>query len=228
MIGLGRIFSWLSVPLSIAALISLAPAVLLPSILGDLPDIQELLNVHLEEPMRIYAADGSTIAEFGAERRNPVTFAAVPPLLVSAFLAAEDSRFFEHNGIDVTGLVRAALSYLRTGRPTQGGSTITMQLARNIYLSPEKTIKRKLSEIIIAWRLEKALTKQEIFALYLNKIFFGHRAYGVGAAANVYYSKPLIDLGLSQMAMLAAIPQAPSTNNPISNPERALERRNYV
>ena len=228
MIGLGRIFSWLSVPLSIAALISLAPAVLLPSILGDLPDIQELLNVHLEEPMRIYAADGSTIAEFGAERRNPVTFPAVPPLLVSAFLAAEDSRFFEHNGIDVTGLVRAALSYLRTGRPTQGGSTITMQLARNIYLSPEKTIKRKLSEIIIAWRLEKALTKQEIFALYLNKIFFGHRAYGVVAAANVYYSKPLIDLGLSQMAMLAAIPQAPSTNNPISNPERALERRNYV
>jgi penicillin-binding protein 1A len=205
-----------------------AAALVIPQLLSELPPMHDISEITLEEPLRIYAADGSLMAQFGVERRQPVTFMEVPPLLVSAFLAAEDSRFFAHPGIDMIGLMRAALSYLRTGAPEQGGSTITMQLARNIYLTPEKTIRRKLIEIMIALRLEHTLSKDDILTLYLNRVFFGHRAYGVQAAAQVYYGKSLSELDLAQLAMLAGIVQAPSKNNPVSDPARARARRDYV
>ena len=155
-------------------------------------------------------------------------YEAIPRLLVQAFIAAEDSRFFTHRGVDPRGLARAALRYLGTGGPAEGGSTITMQVVRNLLLTPEKTFERKLTEVLMALHLERTLTKEEILALYLNKIFFGHRAYGIAAAAGRYYGKPLGDLSLAESAMLAAIPKAPSTDNPVTNPGRALARRNYV
>lgn len=197
-------------------------------IVPGLPSRDALANVQLQQPLRIYTADGLLIGEFGAERREPLKFADTPPLLLKAFLAAEDSRFFEHPGVDVQGLARAALALWQTGEPRQGGSTITMQVARNFFLSPEKTFKRKLTELFLALRIETELTKEQIFELYQNKIFFGHRAYGVSAAARQYYNKDVHALSLAQMAMLAGVPQAPSLNNPITRPKRALARRDYV
>jgi len=193
-----------------------------------LPSAERLTGAQLQQPLRIYTADGLLMGEFGAERREPLKFADTPPLLVKAFLAAEDSRFFEHPGVDVHGLARAALSLAQTGEPRQGGSTITMQVARNFFLSPEKTFKRKLTELILAFRIETSFNKEQIFELYQNKIFFGHRAYGVSAAARVYYDKDVQALSLAQMAMLAGVPQAPSVNNPVSRPKKALARRDYV
>jgi penicillin-binding protein 1A len=168
------------------------------------------------------------MAQFGAERREPLAYADTPPLLVKAFLAAEDSRFFEHPGIDLQGLLRAARNLVETGTRSQGGSTITMQVARNFFLSPQKTFRRKLTELALALRLETRLSKQRIFELYENKIFFGHRAYGIAAAARTYYDCTPAQLSLAQMAMLAGIPQAPSANNPVTRPRQALARRGYV
>jgi penicillin-binding protein 1A len=194
----------------------------------DLPGDQALGDVRLQQPLRVYSADGQLMAEIGAERREPLAYADTPPLLVKAFLAAEDSRFFEHAGIDVQGLLRAALSLVRTGERSQGGSTITMQVVRNLFLTPEKSFHRKLSELALALRLESRLSKQRIFELYENKIFFGHQAYGIAAAARTYYDKAVGELTLAQMATLAGIPQAPSTHNPVTSPRRALARRRYV
>ncbi|WP_330110490.1 penicillin-binding protein 1A [Methylophaga thalassica] len=168
------------------------------------------------------------MAEFGEKRRIPVEYNDIPKPLVEAFLAAEDDRFYQHPGVDYQGIIRAAYSLLLTGEKSQGGSTITMQVARNFFLSNEKTYLRKLNEIILALEIEKVLSKEEILALYLNKIYLGSRAYGVGAAANVYYGKPLDQLSLAEMAMIAGLPKAPSAYNPIANPERATVRRNYV
>ncbi len=196
--------------------------------LTDLPRTDVLKEVRLQEPLRVFSADGSLMAEFGVQRRRPISFAEVPPTFINAFLATEDSRFFEHEGIDITGLGRAALSYAQTGRRSQGGSTITMQVARNFFLSREKTFQRKFAELLLSLHIERTLTKEEILELYLNKIFFGHRAYGISAAAELYYGKTLDQLTLAEMAMLAGLPKAPSANNPISNPKRALERRNYI
>jgi penicillin-binding protein 1A len=229
-------FSWLSgflvsgiaVPLDLLTLGLIAVAVLVSITLPTLPATEGLVEVQFQEPLRVYSADGELMAEFGIQRRRPVTFDKVPPLLVDAFLATEDSRFFEHQGIDVMGLARAGLSLARTGDKSQGGSTITMQVARNFFLTPEKTIKRKFSELLLALQVEQHLSKEQILELYLNKIFFGHRAYGISAAADLYYDKALADLSLSEMAMLAGLPKAPSSNNPVTNPKRALERRNYV
>lgn len=193
-----------------------------------LPERLDLSAAQLQQPLRIYSTGGLLMGEFGAERRQPLSFAATPPRLVKAFLAAEDSRFFEHPGIDLQGLARAALNLLETGRRTQGGSTITMQLARNFFLSREKSFERKLAELALALRIERELSKEAIFELYQNRIFFGHRAYGIAAAARVYYDREVRQLSLAQMAMLAGVPQAPSTNNPISRPEQALARRNYI
>jgi penicillin-binding protein 1A len=221
--------SGLAVPLQLLTLGLIAAAVFVNVTLPELPDVEKgLRNVEFEQPLRVYSADGALMAQFGVERRQPVKYAELPPLLVQAFLATEDSRFFEHGGIDATGMARALLSYASTGIKAQGGSTITMQLTRNFFLSPEKTFQRKLAEILLALRVEKTLTKEDILELYLNEIFFGHRAYGVAAAAATYYDKPLSRLNVSEMAMLAGLPKAPSTNNPITNPERALERRNYI
>jgi penicillin-binding protein 1A len=196
--------------------------------LTDLPNTDVLKEVRLQEPLRVYSADGALMGEFGVERRSPVTFNEIPPMLVKAFLATEDSRFFEHEGIDLMGIGRAAISYASTGERSQGGSTITMQVARNFFLSREKTFQRKLAELLLSLHIERTLTKEEILELYLNKIFFGHRAHGISAAAALYYDKTLDDLDIAEMAMLAGIPKAPSSNNPVSNPSRAHERRNYI
>lgn len=211
------------------ALLGVAGAAVVLSIMAqDLPEVDALLEVKFEEPLRIYTADGSLMAEFGVQRRRAVEFEDIPPDLVNAFISAEDNRFFDHIGFDLIGLARAAYAVAQSGSASQGGSTITMQVARNFFLTPEKTIKRKLSEILLALRVESALTKQEIMELYLNKIFFGHRAYGISAAAELYYGKTLDQLTLAEMAMLAGLPKAPSANNPLIDPERARERRDYI
>ena len=194
----------------------------------DLPPIERLKDVQLQVPLRIYTGNGELIAEFGEQRRKPVHYDDLPQSVIDAILATEDDRFFEHPGVDYQGLVRAAVELVRTGEKRQGGSTITMQVARNFFLSSEKTYLRKLTEIFLALKIERYLTKQEILELYLNKIYFGQRAYGVGAAAEVYYGLPIGQLSLAQVAMIAGLPKAPSSNNPISNPERALVRRNHV
>ena len=194
----------------------------------SLPDAQSIKGVQLKVPLRIYSADNQLISEFGNERRNPVAIDDMPPTLINAVLASEDDSFYRHHGVDLMGVLRAALSNYRSGQTSQGASTITMQVARNFFLSREKTYTRKLKEMLLAVKLEQILTKNEILSLYLNKIFLGHRSYGFGAAANVYYGKPLQELNLAQFAMLAGLPKAPSAYNPLRNPERAIQRRNYV
>ena len=193
-----------------------------------LPPIDALKEVELHTPLRVFSADGRLIAEYGEQRRIVLRYDQIPPLMIRAILAAEDDRFFEHSGVDLKGILRAAITLLRTGEKSQGGSTITMQVARNFFLSREKTYLRKLNEILLALKIEKELSKQEILELYLNKIYFGNRAYGVGAAAEAYYGKPLDELSVAQMAMIAGLPKAPSIYNPIVNPKRALQRRNYA
>lgn len=194
----------------------------------QLPEPGDIGIAKLNEPLRVFAADGRLIGEFGTERRLPMTYEQIPPLVVQAFLAAEDDRFFQHPGVDYQGILRAVWHLVLTGNKTQGGSTITMQLARNLYLSNARTYTRKIKEIFLALRIESKLTKQQILEIYLNKIYLGHRAYGVGAAAQVYYNKKLKDLDVAQVAMIAGLPKAPSRYNPLVNPERAVERRNYV
>lgn len=193
-----------------------------------LPDAQGIREIELKVPLRVYSSDGLLISEFGSERRIPIDYEDTPQRLIDAVLASEDDNFFNHLGVDFFGLVRAALANFSSGRSGQGASTITMQVARNFYLSPEKTYTRKIKEILLAIRIEQALQKEEILSLYLNKIFLGHRSYGFGAAAEVYYGKPLPELNLAQIAMLAGLPKAPSSYNPIRNPERATLRRDYV
>lgn len=194
----------------------------------DLPSVAELRDLQLSVPLRVLSRDGVLIGEFGAERRALLAYNEFPPLLVRAFLSAEDERFFEHGGVDMQGLLRAALRFLRTGQKSQGGSTITMQLARNVFLSSEKTFTRKFREILLSFKIERELSKEEILELYLNKIFLGERAYGVGAAALVYFDKLPQALSLSEMAVIAGLPKAPSRDNPVASPERARERRDYV
>ncbi|WP_417362582.1 penicillin-binding protein 1A [Gallaecimonas pentaromativorans] len=194
----------------------------------ELPSVAVLKDVRLQTPMRVYSADGELISQFGEKRRIPLNIEDMPPLLIKAFLDTEDSRFYEHPGIDFVGLGRAAVNLVLTGHKSQGASTITMQLARNFFLTREKTYIRKIKEMFIAWHIEQLLSKNEILELYLNKIELGHRAFGVGAAAQVYYGKDVKDLTLPEMAVLAGLPKAPSTLNPISSPERALARRNVV
>jgi len=176
----------------------------------------------------VFTADGGLIGVFGEKRRIPVSLAELPVCLEHAFLAGEDARFYEHPGVDYQGITRAAWSLLTTGEKTIGGSTITQQLARNFFLTTEKTFTRKIKEIFLALRIERELGKKEILELYMNKIFLGYRAYGVGAAAEVYYGKAPRQLSLAQCAMIAALPKAPSRINPITSPDRAVERRNYV
>ncbi len=194
----------------------------------DLPDIDNLRDVRLQVPLKVFSHEGKLIAEFGEKRRNPLDYEQVPERMIQAFLAAEDANFFDHPGVDYRGLTRAGVQLALTGKKKQGGSTITMQVARNFYLSSQKTYTRKLSEIFLALRIEKELSKPEILELYLNKIYLGQRAYGVGAAARVYYGKSVDELSLAQTAMIAGLPKAPSTLNPITNPPRAIERRDYV
>lgn len=194
----------------------------------QLPDVATLKDVRLQTPMLVYSADGELIAQFGEKRRIPLSLKQIPPEMVHAFIATEDSRFYEHHGVDPVGILRAASIALVSGRASQGASTITQQLARNFFLSPERTLMRKIKEAFLAVRIEQLLTKDEILELYLNKIYLGYRAYGVGAAAQVYFGKEINQLTLSEIAMIAGLPKAPSTFNPLYSHDRAVSRRNVV
>ncbi|WP_242467026.1 penicillin-binding protein 1A [Ectothiorhodospira shaposhnikovii] len=194
----------------------------------EMPAVETLREVRFQVPLRVYSQDGRLMAEYGEQRREPIAIGEVPELMRLAFLAAEDDRFETHPGVDHVGLIRAALNLLATGEKSQGGSTITMQVARNFFLDREKTYTRKLTEIFLAIHIERELSKDEILELYLNKIFLGHRAYGVRAASQVYYGVDVHELTLPQIATIAGLPQAPSRANPVTNPARAVARRNYV
>jgi penicillin-binding protein 1A len=194
----------------------------------SLPTAQAMRNVEFQVPLRVFSRSGALIAQIGEQRRIPVTYDQIPEMVKHAFLAAEDDRFFEHHGIDYIGVVRAVLVDLVSGDKTQGASTITMQAARNMFLTFDKTARRKLQETFVTYRMEHEFTKQEIFSLYLNVIFFGQRAYGVAAASEAFFGKPLDQLTVAQAATLAGVPKAPSKYNPIVNPQLAAGRRTYV
>ncbi len=194
----------------------------------QLPDIDVLNTVQLQVPLQIFTHDGKLIAEFGEKRRIPIPYSQIPQPLINAVLATEDQRYFQHPGIDIPGLLRASVKLILTGRKDEGGSTITMQVARSFYLSRHKTFGRKLREILLALKIDHKLTKQKILELYLNKIFLGNRAYGVAAAAEIYYGKQLNQLSLAEYAMLAGLPKAPSALNPLANPDAAKKRRDHV
>lgn len=195
---------------------------------AKLPSVDTLLDIKLQVPLKIYSADKLLIAEFGEKRRSPIKIDAVPALFIKAILAAEDDQFEQHYGVDPKSLVRAALQLITTGSIQTGGSTITMQVAKNYFLSREKTFSRKFNEILLALQIERTISKQEILELYINKIYLGNRAYGIEAAARVYYGKSISELDLAQLAMIAGLPKAPSNYNPIINPARALTRRNWI
>jgi penicillin-binding protein 1A len=224
--SLSKVLFWLIVSVfsGTSLLISAVYLYLTP----QLPDIQSLKTIELQIPLRIYTEDGQLISEFGEQRRRPLQYSEIPTQFVNALIAAEDDSFFQHNGVDIKGLTRAAIQLIKTGKKKSGGSTITMQVAKNYYLSSEKTFSRKFTEILLALKIEQELSKEEILELYLNKIYLGKRAYGIEAAAHVYYGVSVSELKLAQLAMLAGLPQAPSAANPINNSKRAKERRNYV
>ena len=195
---------------------------------SDLPSVDVLKDVRLQTPMRIFTHDGKLISQYGVKRRIPLTLEQIPEQLKQAVIATEDSRFYEHPGIDPIGMMRALVNLVITGEKGQGGSTLTMQMARDFFLTREKKYIRKIREIILAWHMEQLLSKQEILELYLNKVALGHRAFGFGAAAQVYYGKSLNELTLAQIATIAGLPQAPSVLNPISRPDRSVGRRRIV
>ena len=221
-----KIVSWLFAAGSIVLIAGLfyIYAVMVPA----LPSIDHLEDAQYQVPLRVYDKNEILLAEFGEHRRIPVDFDKIPRYLIDAVVAVEDDQFWNHVGVDFYALLAAAYEVATTGRKTRGGSTITMQVARNFFLSPEQTYTRKFNEILLALNIESELSKEKIMELYLNKIFLGHRAYGISAASQVYYDKNLADLTLAQAAMIAGLPKAPSKYNPISNPERALTRRNYI
>ena len=208
---------------SIVTIVGVALAVAYP----NLPDISELSDYRPKLPLRVYSTEGMLIGEFGEERRKLTPIAEIPQVMKNAVLAIEDARFYSHGGVDYRGLIRAALANL--GRvKSQGASTITMQVARNVYLSTEKTFTRKLYEVLLAFKLEHMLSKDQILEIYMNQIFLGNRAYGFAAAADAYYDKPMKDLTIAEAAMLAGLPKAPSAFNPIINPNRARSRQLYI
>ncbi|MEP1741249.1 MAG: transglycosylase domain-containing protein [Kangiellaceae bacterium] len=194
----------------------------------DLPEVETIREIRLQTPMSVFTKDGQLINEFGNVRRIPITLDQVPQDFINALLATEDVRFYEHTGVDLKGVLRAILNLATTGTKSQGASTITMLVARNYYLTREKRFSRKFTEMFVAWKLESELSKNEILELFLNKILFGHRAFGLGAASQVYYGKPLNQLNLPQLATLAGIPNGPSIFNPISKPKLAKQRRKHV
>lgn len=194
----------------------------------DLPSLDPLIHAKFSTPLKVFTKNGELIAEFGKKRREPITFDETPKQLINAFLAAEDDKFFTHDGVDYKGLARAVWHLASTGTRKSGGSTITMQLARNFLLTNEKTYTRKFKEIALSYKIEEELDKKKIMELYLNRIFLGNRAYGIGAAAQVYYGKTPSELTIAQVAMIAGLPKAPSTRNPIAAPKSAKARRGYV
>ena len=227
---LRRLLRWaLIASAGLALLAAIGLGILYYTVSADLPDVQSLRQVEMQEPLYVHAADGRLMAVFGESRRYPVSIDEVPERLRQAFIATEDARFYDHGGVDYKGTGRAIWLALTTGSlKVPGGSTITQQVARQFYLTPEVKLKRKAAEMLLAIRMEQELSKDEILALYLNKSFFGNRAYGVAAAAEFYYGKKLDELSLDEMASLAGIPKFPSSGNPVSNPERARVRRDYI
>ena len=189
-----------------------------------LPDVSTLKDIHLQVPMRIYSADGLLMGEFGVKKRTPVPFKDIPPQLIHAVLATEDARFYQHSGIDIIAIARAAKAVIQSGRKVEGASTISMQVARNFFLNRRKTYGRKIREMILAMKIDHEFSKDKILNIYLNKIYLGARAYGVAAAAQVYYGKTLAQLTLPQMAMIAGLPQAPSAHNPLTHPQQATDQ----
>jgi penicillin-binding protein 1A len=209
--------------LAVLLLVGVALAVAYP----NLPSIENLADYRPKLPLRVFSADGVMLAEYGEERRNFTPIAQIPQVMKDAVLAAEDARFYQHGGVDYRGVARAALENLRDAR-SQGASTITMQVARNFYLSSEKTFTRKIYEILLALKMERALSKDQILELYMNQIFLGQRAHGFAAAAEIYFGKPLQAVTVAEAAMLAGLPKAPSAYNPVANPKRAMQRQRYV
>jgi penicillin-binding protein 1A len=193
----------------------------------NLPALDSLTDYRPKVPLRIFSADNVLIGEFGEERRNIVRFNDIPEIMKKAVLAIEDDRFYEHGGVDYFGIARAALHNL-AGGAKQGASTITQQVARNFFLSSEQTLKRKLYEILLAWKIEQNLTKNQILEVYMNQIYLGQRAYGFASAAQIYFGKSLHDISVAEAAMLAGLPKAPSANNPVVNPKRARARQQYI
>jgi penicillin-binding protein 1A len=217
-----------AIVLTLAALVLMGFAGAYQYLAPEIPEADALRTIKTQVPLRVYSRDARLIAQIGEQRRIPLRWEEIPPVVVDAFLAAEDDRFFEHPGVDWQGLVRAVAANVTPGARLQGGGTITMQLARNTVLTSERTLRRKLKEVFLALRLERSFTKQEILTLYLNRIFLGQRAYGVGAAAEVYFDKHARDLSLAEAALLAGLPRAPSHDNPVASVERARDRRSYV
>jgi len=223
-----RISLWITGLAAAAALgLALTIAVALSVAYPNLPDISDLADYRPKLPLRVYSAEGALLGEFGEERRNLTPIGEIPQVMKDAVLAIEDARFFQHGGVDYKGVLRAGLANL--GRvKSQGASTITMQVARNVYLSSEKTFTRKIYEILLTFKLEHLLTKDQILEIYMNQIFLGNRAYGFAAASEAYFGKPLKSVSIAEAAMLAGLPKAPSAYNPISNPKRARARQQYI
>src|SRR5881396_1715670 len=223
---------FLGFPLALAAGLAAAGVLVLGLVVvlayPNLPQLDALTAYQPKIPLRIYSAEGTLIGEFGEERRAVVAIADVPPQLKHAIIAAEDERFYQHPGIDYIGVLRAAYANLVAGGRRQGASTITMQVARNFFLSSEKTLTRKLYEALLAFKIEHSLNKEQILELYVNQIYLGQRAYGFGAASQTYFGKSLDQLNLGEISMLAGLPKAPSLYNPIANPQRAKQRQQYV
>ena len=223
---------WLLYPLlgllGIAAMAVAMVFVVVSLTYPNLPSLEILTDYRPKIPLRVYTADEHLIGEFGEERRSVVRFDEVPEVMKQAILAAEDERFYQHRGVDALGIARAAVSNLLSGGRRQGASTITQQVAKNFFLSSEKTYSRKIYEALLAFKIEHSLSKDQIFELYINQIYLGQRAYGFAVAAQVYFGKPLKELGIAEVAMLAGLPKAPSTFNPVVNPKRASLRQQYV
>ena len=231
----GGVLQWLARAVTTLAGLILAALVALFMGIGialavaypNLPDVADLADYRPKLPLRVFTADGQLIGEFGEERRNLLTIAEIPDVMKNAVLAIEDARFFEHSGVDYKGMMRAALANLGQAK-SQGASTITMQVARNVYLSADKTYTRKIYEVLLTFKLEHLLTKEQILEIYMNQIFLGQRAYGFSAAAQTYFGKPLKDVTIAEAAMLAGLPKAPSAYNPVSNPKRARVRQLHI
>ena len=214
-----KFFWWSCVAVFCGLVLSFSGAFLYLS--PGLPSVESLRSIQLQIPLRVYSTDGKLIAEFGEMRRSPIRFEDIPPDFIRALLAAEDDNFANHYGVDFTSLVRAATQLLASGHIQTGGSTITMQVAKNFFLTNERSFSRKINEILLALQIERELSKNEILELYVNKIYLGNRAYGIEAAAQVYYGKSIRDISLAQMAMIAGLPKAPSRFNPLANPARS-------
>ena len=213
-----------SAAVAVVLLAGIALAVSFP----NLPEIDSLLDYRPKLPMRVLSADGVLLGEFGEERRNFVPIQQIPKVMQDAVLAAEDAKFYQHRGVNYVSVIRAGLANFGEARSAQGASTITMQVARNFYLSTEKTFTRKIYEMLLSLKIESVLTKEQILEVYMNHIALGQRAYGFASASEIYFGKPLKDITVAEAAMLAGLPKAPSANNPIVNPERARIRQRYI